>query len=154
MTQLYVAAPGGHRAKRRRTIAHNCQITYQEQGEAVTDVDAVGAPSLVLQCTAATTAAVVGKPADPCGIQPDVMPSAPYYAFLTATDSHSVNKLVSKWISASVDSKNKYVYASAGDSAKPLPPARPLPLADTPASMPRSSDDPCPQHGSPPNPRC
>ena len=79
MTQLYVAAPGGHRAKRRRTIAHNCQITYQEQGEAVTDVDVVGAQSLVLQCTAATTAAVVGKPADPCGIQPDVMPSAPYY---------------------------------------------------------------------------
>ena len=110
------------------------QITYQEQGEAVTDVDVVRAPSLVLQCTAATTAAVGGKPADPCGIQPDVMPSAPYYGILTATDSHSVNKLVSKWISASVDKKNKYSYATAGDSVKPLP-LPVLPLADTPAGM-------------------
>ena len=151
-TKLYVAAPGGRRAKRRRTIAHGCQITYQEHGATVTDVDVVRPPALVLRCTAASTAAVVGKPTDPCGIAPEVLPCAPYYGILTATDSHSVNKKVSKWISAWVDSRNKYSYTSAGTLEEPPPPTlpplplaappadpRPLPVLDTPPSMPASS---------------
>ena len=124
-TQLYIAAPGGRRAKRRRTIAHNSQITYQEEGAEVTDVGVLRAPAVVLRCTAASTAAVVGKPTDPCGIQPDSMPHASYYGILTATDSHSVNKLVSKWISAWVADKNKYSCTSGGEPAQPPPPAHP-----------------------------
>jgi len=104
-TKLYVAAPGGHRAKRRRTIAHGCQITYKEHACDVQDVDVVRAPALVLRCTAATTAGVVGKPTDQCGIEPHVLPCAPFYGLLTATDSHSVNKKVSKVISQRVDNK-------------------------------------------------
>ena len=29
-TKLYVAAPGGQRAKKRRTLAHTCDITYKK----------------------------------------------------------------------------------------------------------------------------
>ena len=106
-TRLYVAAPGGHRAKRRRTIAHGCQITYKERACDVQDVDVVRAPALVLRCTAATTAGVVGKPTDQCGIEPHVLPCAPFYGLLTATDSHSVNKKVSKVISQRVDKQKQ-----------------------------------------------
>ena len=45
----------------------------------------------------------LGKPDDSAGLLPqgDAVPKAKYVGCLTATDSHSVNKLVSKWISKS-----------------------------------------------------
>ena len=122
-TKLYVAAPGNQRgqcAKRRRTIAHLCQITYKESSCGpqcgTVDKDIVRPPGLVLSCTAATTAAVVGKPTDSCGIAPapEVLPAPAYYAHLTAKDSHSVNKSLSKWMGAAANSKNT--------CASPLPP--------------------------------
>ena len=65
-TQLYIAAPGGHRAKRRKTIAHGCQITYKQPGdEEVTDMDIIRPPALVMSCNASTLAGVVGNPTDP-----------------------------------------------------------------------------------------
>ena len=97
-TKLFVAAQGGHRAKRRRTLAQGCQITYKMPSARAVDIDIIRAPALVLRCTAAACAGVVGQPKDPFGIGPDceTLPKAPYYAFLKATDSHAVNKLVSK----------------------------------------------------------
>ena len=119
-TKLYVAAPGGRRAKRRRTIAHGCQITYAKQPHGIAqDMDIIRPPALVKSCTAAACAGVVGQPKDPFGILPDgeTVPKATFYGFLTATDSHSVNKLVSKYISADVDKRNKYKYGGARPNA-------------------------------------
>ena len=115
-TKLYVAAPGGHRAKKRRTLAQACQITYKKPFRQVQDMDIVRPPALVQRCTAAACAGVVGKPDDPFGILParESMPKASLYAFLTATDSHSVNKLVSKFISAHVDKQNIHIYFLGG----------------------------------------
>ena len=101
-TQLYVATPGGHRAKRRRTMAHQCQITYQEdeEGSAAIDVNIVKPPQLVLQYTAETTFQVVGSPTDPCGIAADVMPSAAFIGRCICCDSHGVNKRAPKQLPA------------------------------------------------------
>ena len=94
-TKLYVAAPGGHRAKQRRTLAQACEITYKKPSCQVQDMDIIRPPALMLRCTAAACAGVVGSPNDPFGILPDgeAVPEASFYGFLTATNSRSVNKL-------------------------------------------------------------
>ena len=114
-SQLYVAAPGGHRAKRRRTVAHQCQISYQEdeEGSAVVDVDIVRPPQLVLRYNTESTAKVVGSQTDPCGICTDVMPPACFIGRGCSFDSHSVNRKLSKAIAHDVDEKNKFHYATA-----------------------------------------
>ena len=112
-TKLFIAKDG-RRAKRRRTLAQACEITYAKPGlGAVQDIDIIRPPALVERCTAASCAGVVGQPKDPVGILPDdeTLPKAAFYGFLTATDSHSVNKLISKWIAAYVNKSNKYQYA-------------------------------------------
>ena len=95
-TKLHVAAPGGQRAKKRRTLAHACEITYKKAWCPVQDMDIIRPPALMQRCTAETCAGVVGKPDDPFGILPaqGSLPKASLYGFLTATDSASVNKLV------------------------------------------------------------
>ena len=121
-TQLYVAAPGGHRAKRRRTMAHQCQITYQEDEEAsaVVDVNIVRAPQLVLHYSAETTSRVLGSPTDPCGIATDTMPAAAFIGRCICCDSHAVNKKVAKLIARDVDTKNRFRYALADPPAAAL----------------------------------
>ena len=105
-TKLHVAAPGGRRAKRRSTIAHLCQVT-------AVDKHIIRPPALVKSYTAASNAAVVALPTDPFGLVPPKvdLPTATFYGFLAATDSHSVNKLLSKYISAEVDKRNTYIYS-------------------------------------------
>ena len=78
-TQLYIAAPGGHRTKRHRTIAHGCHITYKQPGDnEVVDMDVSRPPGLMMSCNAATLAGVVGEPTDTCGIAPEgCLPLAP-----------------------------------------------------------------------------
>ena len=51
--------------------------------------------------TAATCAGILAKPNDNAGLLPqgEATPKAKYFGSLTATDSHSVNELVSKWVS-------------------------------------------------------
>ena len=71
-TKLFVAAPGGHGAKRRRTVAHATEITWATHagGKNVEDTPIIRPPALVKSCTAAASAAVVGQPTDPWGIAP------------------------------------------------------------------------------------
>ena len=66
-TKLFVAAPGGRRAKRRRTLAQACEITYKKGklSSEAEDMGIIRPPALVLNCTEATCAAVVGQPDDP-----------------------------------------------------------------------------------------
>ena len=121
-TKLYVAAPGGHRAKKRRTLAQGCQITFKKPGAEVEDVDIIRPPALVRRCTAAACAGVMAQPTDPFGIapDPDEVPKAAFYGFLTATDSHSVNKLLAKWLAALVAAKNSASATAAADAAAAL----------------------------------
>ena len=71
-TELWIAAPGGHRAKRRKCVALGCQLTYKAANSAsVKDFNIVRSPALVKRCTAEECANVVGKATDPFGIAPD-----------------------------------------------------------------------------------
>ena len=109
---LYVSV-GGRKGKRRRTIAHASQITYtRADADIPVDVDIVRPPALVMSCTSAACAGVVGQPTDPFGIAPDrkVLPSAAFYGTITSTDSAGVNKLISKWMAVRADNENVYRY--------------------------------------------
>ena len=125
-TKLYVAAPGGYRAKRRCTLAQRCQSTFQRTPAAEPeDNDIIRPPALMGRCTAKNCAGVVGDPKDPFGILPEraTVPKAAFYGIATATDSHSVNKLVSKFVAAEVDRRNTYKYKGphgADDSMDPF----------------------------------
>ena len=130
-TKLFVADPGGRRAKKRRCVALGCQITYKEEhSRGIKDLDIVRPPALVKNCTAEACANVVGKATDPFGIAPDreLLPEAPFYAFITSTDSAATNKKVSKFISHSVAKRNVYVYGTEP------PPATPSGAVATPAT--------------------
>ena len=71
-TKLYVAAPGGYRAKRRCTLAQRCQSTFQRTPAAEPeDNDIIRPPALMGRCTAKNCAGVVGDPKDPFGILPE-----------------------------------------------------------------------------------
>ena len=51
-TKLYVAAPGGYRAKRRCTLAQRCQSTFQRTpGAEPEDNDIIRPPALMGRCT-------------------------------------------------------------------------------------------------------
>ena len=86
-TKLYVAAPGGHRAKRRRTIAQGCEVTHKKPKGRVEDTHIVRPPALVVSCNAAACAAVVGNPKNPFGIAPDAE-TLPKAAFLRLSHIH------------------------------------------------------------------
>ena len=92
-----------------------------------------GPRPFVKSCTAAACAAVVGKPTDPFGIGPsgEVLPLAAYYAYLTASDSHAVNKLLSKFISREINKKSKYWFPRL-----PPPPLAPPLLPPTVEAAP------------------
>ena len=103
-TQLWLKAPGrSTRKKRRRVLASATQVTRRARGGTTTDADVLRAPATMKRYTAATCAGILGKPEDSAGLLPEgeAAPKATYIASLTATDSHSVNRLVSKWISES-----------------------------------------------------
>ena len=145
-TKLYIARDGG-RAKKRRTVAQACQIAYQKPHRLggrlpIHDKDIVRPPALVQRCTAAACAGVVGNPKDPFGIMPDakVLPKSPYYGFGTETDSHTVNRLVSKWISLNVDELNEFEYRGGG--VEPAAAVTASGVADLEAQLPEFSSDP------------
>ena len=88
--------------KRRRVLAIASQVTRRAPGCSVVDMDILRYPREMRRYTAGTCAAVLGKPDDSAGLLPqgDAVPKATYVGCLTATDSHSVNKLVSKWVAS------------------------------------------------------
>ena len=98
-TQLRVAG-FGKGTKRRRVLAASGQVTWKAPQSRVQDQRVIREPTVMKRYTAATCAAVVGRPDDPCGLSPhaDVRPLARFYGSLMATDQHSVNVLTSKWV--------------------------------------------------------
>ena len=99
-SQLWLRdSQGGKR--RRRVLAAGCQVTRRKPGGNTLDIDIIRPPCPMECYTAATCASILAKPDDPTGLLPTgaSAPKAKYFASITATDSHSVNKLLSKWIS-------------------------------------------------------
>ena len=70
------------RAARPEATADNAMVLDKEklvrccQSCDVEELDIIRSPVLVLKCTAASTAARIGKPSDVCGIAPEVLPNA------------------------------------------------------------------------------
>ena len=92
-----------HEPKRRRLfLAAAGQVTYREKGGNTEDFDVMLAPAVMKQYTAATCAGILGDPTDSTGLLPrgEAAPNAKYIASLIAVDSHSVNKLTSKWLAS------------------------------------------------------
>ena len=100
-TRLYVGG-FGRGIKRQRVLAASGQVTWKAKGSDSVQDQRVVRPPEVLSCyTAAVCANVVGKEGDPASVHPvSARPAAQYYGSLTATDAHSVNTLLSKWIIA------------------------------------------------------
>ena len=99
-TQLWLRLKTGNK-KRRRVLASASQVTRRAPGATIVDMDVLRPPVEMDHYTAATCAAILGRPDDTAGLLPrgDAVPAAQYVGTLTAFDSHSVNKLISKWVS-------------------------------------------------------
>ena len=66
-------------------------------------------PALVRKCDAASCAAAVASPTDPFGLSftQDHRPKVKLYGAYTSTDSHSVNKLLAKWLSTEMERRRQ-----------------------------------------------
>ena len=94
----------GKPARSRRCLAWHSQCTWSVDGAQVNDADIVRPPQTLRRYTAAVQWNVIHHDgSDPCGVVPstDSLPRAKYYGSLTASDSHSVNLLTSKFAAAS-----------------------------------------------------
>ena len=83
-------------------MAWHGQFSYKEvDNDTVVDIDVARAPQVMGRYTAATLAAVMGNESDLFGISPspETLPACSLRATMTTSDSHSVNKLLSKWLS-------------------------------------------------------
>ena len=100
-TRLFVGG-FGRGTKRQRVLAASGQVTWKARGsDTVQDQRVLRSPEVLSSYTAAVCANVVGKGDDPASVHPvSARPAAQYYGSLTATDAHSVNGLLSKWIIA------------------------------------------------------
>ena len=90
-------------------MAWHSQVTWQEgvasglgddASSCVCDLDVNRPPREVESYTASVLWSMLGQADDTAGLQPqgDALPIAKYYGTLQATDSHSVNKLLNKYL--------------------------------------------------------
>ena len=100
-SQLWLRCARTSAKRRTSVLASACQVTRREPGGNTIDMDIIRPPCSMECYTAATCASILAKPDDPTGLLPigASIPKAKFIASITATDSHSVNKLLSKWIS-------------------------------------------------------
>ena len=107
-TRLFVGG-FGRGVKRQRVLAASGQVTWKSRNsDCVQDQRVVRPPEVLSRYTAVVCANVVGKEDDPASVHPvSARPAAEYYGSLTATDAHSVNCLLSKWIITQQDEAGK-----------------------------------------------
>ena len=103
---------GKHVNRKRRCLAWHYQCTWRVDGgdsEHDVDVDIVRSPRLLQAYTAANVWQLVGAADDPASLCPtgNALPDAKFHGRLTASDSHVVNKLVSKY-AASILPENHF----------------------------------------------
>ena len=98
-TVLWIRTGRGNK-RQRRVLATATQVTRRAPGGSVQDVDILRSPGIMESYTAACCAKLLAQPDDRAGLLPEgeAAPKAKYFASLTITDAHSVNKLLSKWV--------------------------------------------------------
>ena len=99
---------GYRRKKLYRVLASGTQVTRKAPDGPIQDTDLWRSPKVMREYTAASCAGVLAQAHDTAGLHPsgDATPKAKYFASITATDSHTVNKLCSKWISMSQEQED------------------------------------------------
>ena len=108
-TQLWVCMQHEGRRwsqkKRRRVLAASGQVTWGDVGGPREDADVFRPPVVLKDYTAACCASVVARGDDAAGLLPrgDARPQAKYHGSMMAADSHSVNKLLSKWVASELE---------------------------------------------------
>ena len=105
---------GKHTPRKRRCLAWHSQCTWRvADGDKDIDVDIIRPPRLLQAYTAANCWDLLGEKNDPASLCPegDALPEAMYHARLTATDSHAVNKLVSKFAANKLPENHFHVAA-------------------------------------------
>jgi hypothetical protein len=97
--------------RKRRCLAWHGQATWSSDINHVVDVDVARAPRILGRYTAATLYNLMAKSSDTTGLHPrgDALPDAHYHASLTATDTHSVNVLLSKVVSVDLPPKHFHI---------------------------------------------
>ena len=102
-TKLFVTGLGGlgRGAKRQRILACKSQYTLRDPTGVVVDLDIIRPPKAMKRYTAASVAAAVADPKDCTGLWPGAArPPVRFFGSLQASDQHSVNVLLSKWVAA------------------------------------------------------
>ena len=102
-TKLFVG--GFDRGRKRQCVlAASGQVTWKSSdSHVIHDQDVIRAPAVLKRYTAATCRQAVAAPDDPTGLVPragEHRPLAKFIGSLMATDQHSVNVLLSKWVVA------------------------------------------------------
>ena len=103
-TQLWLRrkkkAKGGK--KRCRVLAASGQVSYGDIDRVKEDIDIIRQPEILPEYTALQCASALARPDDPTGLCPcsEVLPPAKFVGSLMATESHTDNKLVSKFVVA------------------------------------------------------
>ena len=90
---------------RHRILAAAGQVSYGFQDGVKEDIDIFRQPTVLPEYTARQCASTLARPEDPTGLCPssDVLPPAKYVGVLMASDSHAVNKLVSKFTTSQLE---------------------------------------------------
>ena len=105
---------GKHTCRKRRCLAWHSQCTWRAAGDDKdVDVDVVRPPRLLQAYTAANCWQLVGAPGDSASLSPEggALPEAKYHGRLSASDSHSANVLVSKFVASRLPENHFHVAA-------------------------------------------
>ena len=107
-TKLPVGWPSTRKAS---VLAWHSQLTLGRRSGPSEDHDVLRPPKILKAYNAATVWTLIAQEDDTAGMRPqgDALPEADYYGFLSATDSHSVNKLLSKFMIASLQNREYHI---------------------------------------------
>ena len=102
---------GKHSSRKRRCLAWHGQATWSTDEGGVEDVDIIRPPRILGRYTAATLHNLMAQGSETAGLYPrgDALPSAELLASLTASDSHAVNLLLSKQLSAELPPNHLHI---------------------------------------------
>lgn len=105
-TKLPIGKP---KRKHERCLAWHSQVTWAAGQHPVQDVDVPRCPTLMFRYNAATMWSIMANPDDLAGLCPAGVPDEVYAAFITASDSHSANLLLSKFLTAKLGPRQFHV---------------------------------------------
>ena len=107
-TKLSVGWP---RSQRRSILAWHSQATWSRASGHVEDADIIRPPRELSEYTAAACWSLCGAPTDRAGLYPrgEAMPHAKHKGTLTSFDSHSVNLLLSKFLTATLPADHFHI---------------------------------------------